>query len=212
MSGASQISGVQEPLRQVGIDDLRLQRYCQSATVSMTATTTLRACLHRCINSATLNSWKRSEHHYWRQVFKPILDTLKALESTIENPVAMPLTSTAYTVTGKDINNCHGMASVEVRVKGEAIVKKLKPSNFFSPDQGDAVNPYWIVEKIDEYPQCAVTIYDDKGVKVFDAKPYMNDWDGTFNGKRLPDGVYYYIIRCEGEESLPRSGSITVLR
>jgi gliding motility-associated-like protein len=132
--------------------------------------------------------------------------------STIENPVAMPLTSTTYTVTGKDNNNCKGKATVDVRVKGEAIVKKLKPSNFFSPDQEDAVNPYWMVEKIDEYPQCAVTIYDDKGVKVFDAKPYMNDWDGTFNGKRLPDGVYYYIIRCEGEESLPRSGSITVLR
>jgi gliding motility-associated-like protein len=131
--------------------------------------------------------------------------------ASIPNPVAMPVSSLTYTVTGTDNNNCRGSASIDVKVQGEAIVKKLKPENFFSPNQ-DEFSPYWKVDKIDEYPQCAVTIYDDKGVKVFDAKPYMNDWDGSFNGKRLPDGVYYYIIRCEGEESVPRSGSITLLR
>lgn len=132
-------------------------------------------------------------------------------DATISNPIALPLTSTTYTLTGRDNNNCRGTATIDVKVKGEAIVKKLKPENFFSPNE-DAFSPYWKVEKIDEYPQCEVLIFDDKGVKVFDAKPYMNDWDGSFNGKRLPDGVYYYIIRCEGEESLPRSGSITLLR
>jgi len=129
----------------------------------------------------------------------------------IANPVATPLSSTTYTVTGKGDNGCAGVATVQLKVKGEAIVKKLLPGNFFSPN-GDAVSPYWTVGKIDEYPQCEVTIYDDKGVKVYNAKPYQNNWDGTFNGKRLPDGVYYYIIRCEGEESVPRSGSITLLR
>jgi gliding motility-associated-like protein len=132
-------------------------------------------------------------------------------DPAISNPVAIPLISITYTVTGKDNNNCIGTATVNVNVRGEAIVKKLKPENFFSPNE-DLFSPYWKVEKIDEYPQCEVTVYDDKGVKVFAAKPYMNDWDGSFNGKRLPDGVYYYIIRCEGEESAPRSGSITMLR
>jgi gliding motility-associated-like protein len=132
-------------------------------------------------------------------------------DPSLSNPVGIPLTSITYTVAGKDVNNCSGTASIDVKVRGEAIVRKLKPGNFFSPNE-DEFSPYWKVEKIDEYPQCAVAIYDDKGVKVFDAKPYMNDWDGSFNGKRLPDGVYYYIIRCEGEESEPRSGSITLLR
>src|SRR5688572_27361758 len=132
-------------------------------------------------------------------------------DAGIHNPVAIPLISVAYTVTGKDNNNCKGTGTINVSVRGEAIVKKLKPENFFSPNE-DQFSPYWKVEKIDEYPQCEVAVYDDKGVKVFDAKPYMNDWDGSFNGKRLPDGVYYYIIRCEGEESAPRSGSITLLR
>lgn len=125
---------------------------------------------------------------------------------------ATPLTSTTYTVTGTDGNGCEGTATIEVRVKGESVVSKLKPGNFISPN-GDPTGQYWIIEKIAEFPQCAVTIYDDKGVKVFDAKPYQNNWEGTFtNGKRLPDGVYYYIIRCDGEENMPRTGSITVLR
>lgn len=132
-------------------------------------------------------------------------------DSALPNPTAMPLTTTAYTVIGHDTNNCKGQATVEVKVRGESIVKKLLPQNFFSPNN-DGANPYWKVEKIDEYPQCEVLIFDDKGVRVFNAKPYMNDWDGSFNGQRLPDGVYYYIIRCEGEESVPRSGSITLLR
>ena len=132
-------------------------------------------------------------------------------DPSIPNPVATPLSSTTYTVTGKGGNGCSGSTTVQLKVKGEAIVNKLLPGNFFSPN-GDAVSPFWMVGKIDEYPQCEVTIYDDKGVKVYNSKPYQNNWDGTFNGKQLPDGVYYYIIRCEGEESMPRSGSITLLR
>ncbi|HEY5750026.1 MAG TPA: FG-GAP-like repeat-containing protein [Chryseolinea sp.] len=132
-------------------------------------------------------------------------------DPSIANPLATPLSSTTYTVTGTGDNGCSGSATVQLKVRGEAIVNKLLPGNFFSPN-GDAVGAFWMVGKIDEYPQCEVTIYDDKGVKVYNSKPYQNNWDGTFNGKRLPDGVYYYIIRCEGEESMPRSGSITLLR
>ncbi len=132
----------------------------------------------------------------------------------LADPVATPLTSTTYTVTGSGGNGCIGSASIAISVIGESIVSKLFPGNFFSPN-GDAVGQFWVIEKIEEYPQCNVTIYDDKGVKVFEAKPYENNWEGTFNtssGTRLPDGVYYYIIRCDGEESKPRSGSITLLR
>jgi gliding motility-associated-like protein len=133
-------------------------------------------------------------------------------DATISNPVATPSGTTVYTVQGIDSNGCPGSATVEVTVKGDLIVNKLGPAKFISPNNGDDINTFWLVKDIDLYPQCSVTIYDDKGVKVYNAKPYNNDWDGTFNGKQLPDGVYYYVIRCDGEESTPRSGSITVLR
>ncbi len=132
---------------------------------------------------------------------------------SIANPIATPLTSTIYKVVGPDANGCEGEGTIQISVQGEAVVTKLKPENFFSPN-GDASNPFWVVGEIENYPQCSVAIYDDKGVRVFEATPYLNNWDGTFNGngKQLPDGVYYYIIRCAGEENNPRSGSITLLR
>lgn len=132
-------------------------------------------------------------------------------DPTIYNPTASPATSTNYTVKGEDSNGCQGEATVAVVVKDAGISAKIKPSLFFSPN-GDGSNPYWIVENILDYPQCGVMIFDDKGVQVYKAQPYLNDWDGTFNGKQLQEGVYYFIIRCDGQESKPRTGSITLLR
>lgn len=133
-------------------------------------------------------------------------------DATIANPIATPVETTVYTVQGADGNGCRGSASVELRVKGDLIVNKLQPSKLISPEIVDGINDVWFVGNIDDYPQCSVTIYDEKGVRVYDAKPYFNDWDGTFKGNQLPDGVYYYLIRCDGEENSPRSGSITLLR
>jgi gliding motility-associated-like protein len=128
----------------------------------------------------------------------------------ISNPVAKPTSSTLYTVTGTDGNNCVGTGTVEVRIKNENVVDLLTPSNFISPN-GDVESPTWVVENILRF-SCGASIYDDKGVKVFESKKYDNSWDGTFNGRPLPDGVYYYIIRCDGQEGKPRTGSITLLR
>lgn len=127
------------------------------------------------------------------------------------NPIASPLANTTYTVTGTDANGCTNEAAIEVSVKGEAIVNLLEPSKFFSPNNGDTKNPYWVVVRIDNYPQCGVSIFDDKGVRLLEAKPYLNDWDGTVDGRPVPDGVYYYQIKCEGDAKA-RVGSITILR
>lgn len=131
----------------------------------------------------------------------------------IASPIASPIVNTTYTVTGKDANGCTATGTLELIVIGEAIINKLTPSNFFSPNNsGPVESEVWQVDRILDFPQCNVVIYDDKGIKVFEAKPYVNDWDGTFKGKRLPDGVYYYVIKCDGEESKLKSGSITLLR
>lgn len=132
-------------------------------------------------------------------------------DPTIPNPIANPVVTTLYTVTGTAPGGCTATGTVQVEVSGKATVTKLEPKNFFSPNN-DPINSSWTVGNILEYPQCGVSIYDVKGIKVYEAKPYLNDWDGTFNGKRLPDGVYYYIIKCDGEEATPRTGSITLLR
>lgn len=132
--------------------------------------------------------------------------------ASVPNPTATPLVTTTYTVKGTDANGCKGEAIIELRVREGSIYGKISPSKFFSPDNGDEFGRFWLVDRIEEYPGCQVSVYDDKGIKVHEAKPYLNDWDGTFNGRKLPDGVYYFVIKCEGEATAPKTGSITLLR
>ncbi len=132
--------------------------------------------------------------------------------ATIPNPVATPLLTTEYVVTGTGANGCADTARVTVVVVGGSIYTKLTPEKIFSPHNGDGIGDTWIVGGITSFPDCQVTIYDLKGIKVYEAQPYQNDWDGTYNGKALPDGVYYFMIRCPGDENRPRTGSITMLR
>ncbi|MBT1703272.1 FG-GAP-like repeat-containing protein [Chryseosolibacter indicus] len=137
------------------------------------------------------------------------IETLSDPKST--SPIAIPATTTEYSVKGIDENGCERTTTITIKVDPKSMVSFLSPKNFFSPNS-DAIDDIWNIENIENFPACGVTIYDEKGVKVFEAKPYNNDWNGTFKGSNLPDGVYYYIIRCDGEESTPKAGSLTLLR
>jgi gliding motility-associated-like protein len=95
-------------------------------------------------------------------------------------------------------------------VTGASVLSLITPKLFFSPND-DTVNPFWTIQNIESFPTCGVIVYNDKGSKVFEAKPYSNNWDGTFKGSKLPGGVYYYVIRCDGEPKV-KTGSITLLK
>lgn len=130
-------------------------------------------------------------------------------DSTIANPTASPLTNITYTVSGNDVNGCYGEAIVSIIVTGTSALDLLVPQKYFSPN-GDSYHPFWTIQNIASFPGCGVEIYNDKGAKVFAAKPFT-EWDGTNNGKVLNPGVYYYSIKCEGE-SQTKTGSITLLK
>lgn len=127
----------------------------------------------------------------------------------VANPIATPEERTTYMVTATASNGCQGIGQVEVDVTFDNIVNLLQPGNFISPN-GDNINDTWEVGLISSFPQCGVKIFDEKGSKVYDALPYLNDWNATLNGKVLPNGVYFYFIQCGGE-SQSRTGSITVV-
>ena len=133
-------------------------------------------------------------------------------DSLIVNPVASPVVSTTYTVSGKDINGCTGKATIDLLVIQNNSLDSMKPTNFFSPN-GDAINDFWQVENAPSFSQCGVTIYDEKGIKVYQAKPYLNDWGGiSSGGKALPAGVYYYVMKCDDSGSNYLAGSINIVR
>ena len=77
---------------------------------------------------------------------------------------------------------------------------------------GDGDNDIWWVTNIELYANNEVIIYNRWGSEVYRASGYSNDWDGTFNGKPLPIGAYYYTLEFNDEEGTNYQGVINLMR
>lgn len=130
-------------------------------------------------------------------------------DPNIANPIANPVRTTTYTVSGDDMDGCVNTAEITITV-GEGINVSAKP--LFSPNN-DGQNDRWIIENIDRYPDCTVIIVNRQGNILYEQRPYYgNEWDGTLGGNPVIEGAYYYVIRCEGSSRNAASGSITLIR
>lgn len=123
----------------------------------------------------------------------------------IINPIAFPKTSTKYTLTIKS-SSCIYVKEVMVYVHDEP-----KIPNVFSPN-GDGKNDTWNIKYLDTWVNANISIFNRFGQKVFYAAPYYTPWDGKFNAKDVPVGVYYYVIEPNNTGKKKYSGSVTVLR
>jgi gliding motility-associated-like protein len=105
------------------------------------------------------------------------------------------------TLTVTDASGNSSTCTSEVSVKQP--VKPLKIPSGFSPN-GDGIADTWEIQGLREYPDNSVTIFNRWGGKLFEAKPYLNDWAGqttvgTVPGN-LPAGTYFYQLELgEGD-------------
>jgi len=111
-----------------------------------------------------------------------------------------------HTLLVKDARGCTSLVTFTI----EAITD-LEIPNGFSPN-GDGLNDKWVIRNLSTlYPRCRVTVYNRWGSPVFESSGYNRAWDGTLNGKKLPDGTYYCIIEL-GEGQSPLKKSVTIMR
>ncbi len=108
---------------------------------------------------------------------------------------------------------------------------KLKIPNIFTPN-GDGINDYFIIDNDssaatdedeeeerggleyesynplrDYYLKTSLTIFNRWGRVVYKSDDYNNDWDGG----NLPDGAYFYVLECVGEQNNHRyQGSVRI--
>ena len=108
--------------------------------------------------------------------------------TTIPQPVTAAINDIDYTLTVTSDKNCKASDIVKVRV-----LKGPRVPNAFSPN-GDGINDTWEIEFLDTYIGCTVEIFNIYGEKVYRNVGYAKPWNGTYNGKPLPIGTYYYII------------------
>jgi gliding motility-associated-like protein len=128
--------------------------------------------------------------------------------AVVPNPSAIPLNTTTYKLTVSN-NGCSASDDVTVTV----VPYCVKPMEAFSPN-GDGINDLWLVTTGTCLQQAKVDVFNRYGAKVFQHNDYKNNWNGTFDGKPLPDGTYYYIITYQliNGKTVYQKGNVTILR
>jgi len=86
----------------------------------------------------------------------------------------------------------------------------LTITNTFTPN-GDGANDVWGVPELRFYEGVRINIFDKGGERVFYTENPDIRWDGTYNGKEMPVGSYYWVIQIE-ENGLTRRGIVNLLR
>jgi gliding motility-associated-like protein len=126
-------------------------------------------------------------------------------------PMAKPNTTTTYTLTVRDNNNCTSTDNMVLTV----LPYCLKVMDAFTPN-GDGQNDRWIVTN--NGGTCSkrvyVKLFNRYGNLVYQNDNYLNNWDGMYNGKPVPDGTYYYVNTYELINGIKISikGDVTILR
>lgn len=76
---------------------------------------------------------------------------------------------------------------------------EIKCPNAFSPGSSEGVNDIWKVS-YKSIVSFECHIFNRWGVKVASFNNPADGWDGKYNGKLVPAGVYYYVINAKGAD------------
>ncbi len=110
-------------------------------------------------------------------------------DSTKLSPLIIkPQEDQVYTLEAVGRGNCRTVDEVKITV-----LKLPKPPNTFTPN-GDGINDTWEIPYLDQYTESILEVYTTQGQLVYRSVGYAKRWDGTFNGKPLPAGTYYYVL------------------
>ncbi|NHF61123.1 T9SS type B sorting domain-containing protein [Flavobacteriaceae bacterium TP-CH-4] len=86
----------------------------------------------------------------------------------------------------------------------------LEIPNFFTPD-GDGQNDEWMINNREFFPNIEVKIYDRYG-RVVAILDQIKNWDGTYEGKELPSGDYWYVVNQNDDRDTRFVGHFTLYR
>jgi gliding motility-associated-like protein len=126
-------------------------------------------------------------------------------DATLLNPTLTALADQTYTLTATGSNDCEATDFITVK-----ILKPVKVPNVFSPN-GDGIHDRWVITNLQDYPGSTIEIFNRYGQEVYRMAGSADPWDGTYRGKPVPVGTYYYVIRLENGFK-PITGSVTILR
>ncbi|MEZ4908346.1 MAG: gliding motility-associated C-terminal domain-containing protein [Saprospiraceae bacterium] len=85
--------------------------------------------------------------------------------------------------------------------------------NVITPN-GDGINDNLIFPCLESgiYPKNELIVFNEWGNQVFSKYNYNNDWQGTYNGKDLPVGTYYYVLFLDSDRKFSLNGFFVIER
>ena len=143
----------------------------------------------------------------WSQVSGPTA-TLNVIANTLELTNLLEGTY-LFRFNATDNGDVTASDDVNITVAANDFMFTTNRKKFITPN-GDGQNDFWVLDpNIAKFSSCKLIILQNDGSKVLETTGYQNNWDGTANGKVLPQDVYYYVLECNGVRD---SGSITIIR
>lgn len=116
----------------------------------------------------------------------------------------------SYSIIVEVLDGKGGKFQKQMQVRIAVDPEEFAANNYLSPN-GDGKNDVWRVKSVEVYKDYTFTIYNDAGVTVFSSTGYNNDWNGTNAGKKLPSGVYYYLVQSP-DRTKKFTGTISINR
>jgi|GEM_PF-1196158 len=125
--------------------------------------------------------------------------------ATDTTPSFIAKNNITYSLTVTSPRGCISHAAFIVNVNLNLFVP-----NSFSPN-GDGIHDTWYVQGLELYPNVEIFIFNRWGEQLWYNKGGNSEFNGYYNGRPLPAGTYYYLIKFNKGNDKPMSGPLTII-
>lgn len=126
-------------------------------------------------------------------------------------PYAVGVETFRYRICDAECPQLCDTATVKINIQAPDSAAGCFVPNLITPN-GDGENETFYIPCIEAFPGSRLTIYNRYGNKIYQTENYQNDWWGTYQGKPLPDGTYFYQLTFNDAARTSVKGYIVVLR
>jgi len=115
-------------------------------------------------------------------------------------------TSFTYTYCHKTCEDkcATGVATFRIEPSGGCIIPSIITPN------GDGMNDAFIIPCVEAYPESYFCVFNRWGDEVYVSENYKNDWEGTYKGGKLPAGTYFYVVKINDGDNMPKKGYVLI--
>ena len=133
-------------------------------------------------------------------------------DPNIVNPIATPVTTTQYTITGTDFSGCINTDTVTVYVTDANRGGYLMPTAF-TPNN-DGLNDCYGIKFWGVITELDFSIFNRWGERVFHSTQPGACWDGTYKGQPQKADVYIYMVKAKTicDKYVFRKGTLMLIR